>query len=87
MMAIMAAKAALTDRKYLEKVLNNNRRGKRFLYTALKSLSIEFVPTEANFILMRIGPDAESVTKRFFDEKILVRWMGRIISVNISGLE
>lgn len=76
MMAIMAAKAALTDRKYLEKVLNNNRKGKRFLYTALKSLSIEFVPTEANFILMRIGPYAESVTKRLFDKKILVRWMG-----------
>lgn len=76
MVALMAAKAALTDRKYLKKVLNNNKKGKKFLYTALKSLSIEFVPTEANFILMRIGPYAESVTKRFFDEKILVRWMG-----------
>jgi histidinol-phosphate/aromatic aminotransferase/cobyric acid decarboxylase-like protein len=25
---------------------------------------------------MRIGPYAESVTKRLFDKKILVRWMG-----------
>jgi histidinol-phosphate aminotransferase len=76
MMAIIAAKAALTDQKYLKKVLNNNRKGKRFLYTALKSLSIQFIPAEANYILMRIGPQAESITKRLFDEKILVRWMG-----------
>jgi histidinol-phosphate aminotransferase len=76
MMAIIAAKAALMDQKYLKKVLNNNRKGKRFLYTALKALSIQFIPTEANYILMRIGPQAESVTKRLFDEKILVRWMG-----------
>jgi len=76
MMAIIAAKAALMDQKYLKKVLNNNRKGKRFLYAALKSLSIQFIPTEANYILMRIGPQAESITKRLFDEKILVRWMG-----------
>jgi histidinol-phosphate aminotransferase len=76
MMAIIAAKAALMDQKYLKKVLNNNRKGKRFLYTALKSLSIQFMPTEANYILMRIGSQAESITKRLFDEKILVRWMG-----------
>lgn len=76
MMAIIAAKAALMDQKYLKKVLNNNRKGKRFLYSALKSLSIQFMPTEANYILMRIGPRAESITKRLFDEKILVRWMG-----------
>ena len=76
MMAIIAAKVALMDQKYLKKVLNNNRKGKRFLYAALKSLSIQFIPTEANYILMRIGPQAESITKRLFDEKILVRWMG-----------
>lgn len=75
-MAIMAAKAALTDQKYLKKVLNNNRKGKKFLYTALQSLSTEFTPSEANFILVKVGPNAESVTKRLFDEKILVRWMG-----------
>ena len=60
MMAIIGAKAALTDQKYLKKVLDNNRKGKRFLYTSLKSLSIPFIPTEANYILMQIGPEAEA---------------------------
>jgi len=76
MMAITAAKAALSDQKYLKKVLINNRRGKRFLYSALQSMSIEYIPTEANFILIKIGPNAEHVTKKLFDEKILVRWLG-----------
>ena len=76
MMAIIAAKAALADQKHLKKVLDNNRKGKRFLYTSLKSLSIPFIPTEANYVLMKIGPQAEAMSKRLFDEKILVRWMG-----------
>jgi histidinol-phosphate aminotransferase len=75
-MAISAAKAALMDQKYLKKVLNNNRKGKKFLYKALKALSVEFIPTEANYILVKIGSTAESVTKRLYEEKILVRWMG-----------
>jgi histidinol-phosphate aminotransferase len=76
MMAIVAAKAALADQKYLKKILDNNRKGKKFLYTALKSLSIPFIPTEANYILMNIGPRAEVISKQLFDAKILVRWMG-----------
>lgn len=76
MMAIIGAKAALIDQKYLKKVLDNNRKGKKFFYAALKLLSIPFIPTEANYILMKIGPQAEVISKRLYDEKILVRWMG-----------
>jgi histidinol-phosphate aminotransferase len=76
MMALLGAKAALLDQKYLKKVLNNNIKGKRFLYSALQEMSIPFVPTEANFILMEIGTRAEAVSKALFHEKILVRWMG-----------
>ncbi|MBA4417886.1 MAG: histidinol-phosphate transaminase [Syntrophus sp. (in: bacteria)] len=74
--ALTGAEAALADRTYLAKVLNNNRKGKEFYYGALKELSLGFVPTEANFIMMEIGEQAEAIVKRLFDEKILVRWMG-----------
>jgi len=76
MMALIGARAAFKDQKYLKKILENNKKGKKYLYKALKSLSIPFVATEANFILMEIGARAETVSKRLFDEKILVRWMG-----------
>ncbi len=74
--ALIGAKTALKDEKHLEKVLNNNKKGKIYLYSALKELSIEYVPTEANYVLFRIGKGAEAITKRLFEEKILVRWMG-----------
>ena len=75
-LALIGAKAALEDRDYLAKVLKNNRKGKEFLYGALRGLSLEYVPTEANYILFRAGDQAESAVKRLFEEKILVRWMG-----------
>ena len=75
-LALIGAKAALEDREYLEKILNNNRRGKNFLYEALRGLSLEYVPTEANYVLFKAGDRAEDAVKRLFEEKILVRWMG-----------
>ncbi|HPP05818.1 MAG TPA: histidinol-phosphate transaminase [Syntrophorhabdaceae bacterium] len=75
-MALVAARAALSDEGFLKKVLKNNRAGKAFFYEFFDSLSLEYVPSEANFILVRLGHDAESITKKLFEEKILVRWMG-----------
>ena len=74
--ALIGAKTALNDEKHLKMVLNNNKKGKTYLYSALQELSIEYVPTEANYVLFRIGKGAEAITKRLFEEKILVRWMG-----------
>jgi histidinol-phosphate aminotransferase len=73
--ALTAAKAALADESYLKMVLSNNRVVKKAFCEALESLSIEYVPTETNFVLLKIGPGAEGLTKRLFDEKIVLRWM------------
>jgi histidinol-phosphate aminotransferase len=74
--ALLGALAALKDDTYLKKVLANNRRGKRFLYQQLKEASIEFVPTEANFIIIRLGENAKAIVEMLYEEKVLVRWMG-----------
>jgi histidinol-phosphate aminotransferase len=76
MLALIAAKAALVDESHLNMVLENNRKGKAFLYDSLQALNLDLVPTEANFILAKIGPDAEVVTKRLFEKKIVIRWLG-----------
>ncbi len=75
MVVLVAAQAALKDEAYLKMVLSNNKKEKNFFYDGLKKLSVEYVPTEGNFILMRLGPGSESISKRLFEEKILVRWM------------
>lgn len=76
MMALIAAKAALGDEGHLRKVLDNNRKGKRYLYDILKALGLKFFPGEANFVLIDMGSRAEAVTKKLFEKKILVRWLG-----------
>jgi len=75
-LALIAAKAALDDELHLKNVLNNNKKGKKYLYGAFKELSIEFIPSEANYILFCVGKRAEDIAKRLFEEKILIRWMG-----------
>ena len=92
MMALIAAKTALSDDAYLKKVLDNNREGKRFYYSVLDELGLKYVPTEANFFLIKIGPKAEAVTKSLFEKKIVVRWMGaynlpEYIRVTIGTME
>ena len=76
MMALVAAKAALSDDSYVAKVLESNRQGRDFFYSLFAELGLTFVPTEANFVLVHIGPDAEGLTKKLLGKKILVRWMG-----------
>jgi histidinol-phosphate aminotransferase len=75
MMALVAAKAALSDDRYIQKVLDGNRIGKSYLYSALTEMGISFNPSEANFFLIQIGPHAEDVAKRLFEARILVRSM------------
>jgi histidinol-phosphate aminotransferase len=73
--ALTGAKAAMEDAAYFEKVLKNNRKGKKFFYNAFNELSIEYVLTESNFILFKYMEGAEELMKRLFEDKILVRWM------------
>ncbi len=76
MIALIAAKAALADDYHLSKVLDNNRKGKAFLSQSMEALGFELFPSEANFVLAKMGPEAEMVAKRLFDKKILIRWLG-----------
>jgi len=76
LIALIAARAALSDETYLQKVLSGIGLTKVFYYNALKEMSLEYVPTEANFVLVRVGNKAEEITKKLFDRKVLVRFMG-----------
>ena len=76
MMALIAAKTALNDDNYVANVLKSNVEGRDFFYSLFAELGLSFIPTEANFVLVHVGPDAEGLTKKLFEKKILVRWMG-----------
>jgi histidinol-phosphate aminotransferase len=51
----VAALAALDDDAYVRKTRSNNFGGLQFLTNAFRELKLEFVPSFANFILVRVG--------------------------------
>jgi histidinol-phosphate aminotransferase len=69
------ALAALDDIAHTEKTRRGNSRGLRFYARAFRKLGLEFVPSSANFILVRVGEG-----QRVFDEMqklgVIVRPMG-----------
>lgn len=76
LIACLAARAALKDEARLKKVLDNSAKARLFYYDALKATGLSYVPSEANFVLIRIGDRAEEITRTLFERKILVRFMG-----------
>src|SRR5439155_22610728 len=50
-----AAVAALDDHEFASKCASENRAGLRFLEEGFRELGLEFVPSVANFILVKVG--------------------------------
>ncbi len=73
-LAQAAALACLEGEDFLDEVRRINQEGKKYFYKALKELDLEFVPTEANFILVRVG-QAAGAYERLLKKGIIVRDM------------
>lgn len=53
------ALAALDDEQHLQQTLENNARGLAFFENELFQMKLSYVPSHANFILVRVGPGQE----------------------------
>jgi histidinol-phosphate aminotransferase len=71
-LAQIGAIAALKDIKHLEKSREINRKGKEYLYREFERLGIEYVPTDANFILLKVRNGRE-VYNRLLRKGVIVR--------------
>ena len=69
-----AALAALDDREHVRRSLESNRQGLRYLIGEFARLGIEYVPSHANFILLRVGK-GEEVFNRLLAQGIIIRPM------------
>ena len=69
----LAAAAALEDREFVTRSLENNQTGKKYLYRGLSDLKVAYVPTEANFILIDLAKDAPKICGRLEDKGVIVR--------------
>jgi histidinol-phosphate aminotransferase len=74
-LAQTAALAALDDTAHLEKTRWNNFDGRKFLEKSFAAMKLEFVPTAANFILVKVGAGQE-VFEQLQRRGIITRPMG-----------
>jgi len=73
-LAQAAALAFLEEKDFLNEVRRINQEGKKYFYKALGDLGLEFLPTEANFILVRVGKGTR-VYEQLLKKGIIVRDM------------
>jgi histidinol-phosphate aminotransferase len=69
-----AGLAALDDTTHVKKTRRNNFEGRKFFERALSEMRLEFVPTAANFVLVRVGA-GQSVFEALQREGIITRPM------------
>jgi histidinol-phosphate aminotransferase len=70
-----AALAALEDSDHVERSLEVNREGIEYLQGEFARLKLDFVPSQANFILVRVG-NGQEVFKQLLSQGVIVRPMG-----------
>ena len=72
-LAVLAARAAIQDRAYIEDYVAEVLAARDLLRAGLDELGIPYYPSDANFILMRIGPRSIEVRDRLRERGVLVR--------------
>jgi histidinol-phosphate aminotransferase len=69
-----AALAALDDSEHVQRSLGVNQQGVKYLQTEFARLGLSYVPSQANFILVRVGNGPE-VFQRLLQQGVIVRPM------------
>jgi len=72
-LAQIAAKAALSDTGFVEKSRTVNREGLRFWTTAFTRLNLFAYPTQANFVAVRLGRDAQAIFAAMAEAGVTIR--------------
>ena len=75
MLAQVAAVAAIKDEEYLGSVLRRNIEGKHYLYGKFSEMSLDYIPTQTNFILVNVG-DGARVFDALLRKGVIARFMG-----------
>ena len=73
-MAQSAALAAISDKEHVAKTLETNNAGLAFYEKAFADRGLEYVPSVANFILVKVG-DGDAVFQAMLEKGVIVRAM------------
>ncbi len=71
--ALAAAEAALADRPHLERTREVTREGRAFLTAGLTGLGLTVVPSQANFVLVRVPGRGSELYRALLQDGVIVR--------------
>lgn len=74
-LAQAAARAALSDTAHTKRTIMNNRKGLALLSSACRALGLEYVPSQANFLLVRVPMGGRRVYDNLLTKGVIVRPM------------
>ncbi|MBM3326657.1 MAG: histidinol-phosphate transaminase [Calditrichaeota bacterium] len=77
----VAAIAALEDADYIAKGRQMNADGKRFFYKELNRLGLEYVPSKANFVLIKVNPRGRSAANPLLGREVFQQLLKRGVVV------
>lgn len=72
MLAIYAAKEALQDEEFYQYSLEQNKQGKKVIYSALKDLNLKYIPSHSNFIFFHSGQEIGKFNATMRKEGVIV---------------
>jgi histidinol-phosphate aminotransferase len=82
-----AALAALDDNEHVNRCIETNARERKRLSEDLAKMGLRPVPSEANFVFIVVGPDAQALSDDLLQLGVIVRplgWMGFPEAIRIS---
>ena len=82
----IAALASLKEKKWASEIKRINSQGKKYLYGELEKMGLDYIPTQANFILIKLGDKAAKAAESLLRNGIIVRsgLIGDCIRVTIG---
>jgi histidinol-phosphate aminotransferase len=80
-LALKGGEAALNDAEFLQETLKATWEGLDFLYGQLERLGLHFIPSQTNFVLVKIGEDSDKIYEQLMKKGIITR------SMNSFGLQ
>ncbi|MFH0811659.1 MAG: histidinol-phosphate transaminase [Pseudomonadota bacterium] len=72
-LAQVAACAALTDDEHYQKTLSVVSTGRSYLYRELDQLNVQYIPTQANFLMVRVNQDCTQVYEAMLKQGVIIR--------------
>lgn len=69
----VAALAALEDEDFLNKTIQLNSEGKKYLYDSFERMNLNYIPSYGNFIMVDIKKDSQEVFKSLLKEGVIIR--------------